>query len=1103
MICTAMGFATLGQYANLGSVTGKYDTLVVTDEDSSHYIGIARPSVIGDFVWNDSNNNSIQDTSEVGIQGVTVILHKVGNTPIDTTTTDSSGMYFFTNLAQDSYYVQFVLPAGFMFCLKDQGSNDSLDSDPDSTGMTDVFFLAAGQNDSTRDAGLCPLASVSDFVWNDVNQNGIQDSTETGIDSVLVKIFSDKDKDDKSEPGGDDGAPLDSTYTDSTGFYIFTNLIPAKYFLMFTLPPGYVFSPDNQGGDDSVDSDPDTTSGVTGVFILNPGQNDQTVDAGGFPTSSIGDFVWLDANVNGIQDGSENGINNIKVELYRQGELTPLRDTLTANHPVTTLPGYYMFPDLIPDNYVLKFYLPFAWEFGPQNVGGDDTIDSDASQSNGRTGVFALASGVVDTTWDAGMYRPGAIGDYVWNDVDGEGDQDAGESGIPNVIIKLWYQGGVIALDTTDANGNYLFTRLLPGNYIVDVDETTIPAGYVLTTANEPHPVSLSNAQFYTLADFGYRFLIPTPEPGRKYILARYQSWYGDTENDSTLRHWDFNNLGGQADTSLFEFYDSYDEKIWEYHILLAWACGIDGFVFDWLGKDAFENMGIKGLLNKADQLYQKYNQFGFNFEIAVSYNEMAKDSLDTNFEYIGDSLMTHPAYWGTRRFFRRPLFLFNHDEEDTLITAQEYRACGDTTLPADYFLLWNGTEEEVFDFVDVCYPWIQPLDGDWDPLGLKWGEFYLDSTYWRENFLPDPGDLLFALGGVWPGKDDRKYSKSQNHFMDRQDTLVYEATWEKVHNYNYALPMPWCLIETWNDFNQATEIEPSIEHHYKFNVLTRDNARIFKGTLPPDSVGVENMGLLVPQHIQQARIAAQLRPFDAAQINTLIQQALDSFFVRKHLDAISLADRAAGIEPKPFTIDVIGDTCISLSWGTAKYANNYNIYYSTDSNRFEPCSFKQPDMISVGNVTKYTFEGCEPSTRYYIAVTASDTTLGPYANDSWYANVLTGATIKSIKTTNQILNPKTSIEDELIPKEFSLSQNYPNPFNPFTTIKYALPVSQHVVLKVYDIQGREVITLINEQKKAGFHDIILQSINMPSGTYFYRLKTEKYLKIRKLMVIK
>jgi hypothetical protein len=88
-------------------------------------------------------------------------------------------------------------------------------------------------------------------------------------------------------------------------------------------------------------------------------------------------------------------------------------------------------------------------------------------------------------------------------------------------------------------------------------------------------------------------------------------------------------------------------------------------------------------------------------------------------------------------------------------------------------------------------------------------------------------------------------------------------------------------------------------------------------------------------------------------------------------------------------------------------------------------------------------------------------------------------------------------------PTTFSLSGNYPNPFNPTTHIKYALPEDAHVVLKVFDILGREVATIVNETKLAGWYDLEFNGENLPSSLYFYRLQAGKFVEVKKMILLK
>ncbi|MHB9041582.1 MAG: T9SS type A sorting domain-containing protein, partial [Melioribacteraceae bacterium] len=92
--------------------------------------------------------------------------------------------------------------------------------------------------------------------------------------------------------------------------------------------------------------------------------------------------------------------------------------------------------------------------------------------------------------------------------------------------------------------------------------------------------------------------------------------------------------------------------------------------------------------------------------------------------------------------------------------------------------------------------------------------------------------------------------------------------------------------------------------------------------------------------------------------------------------------------------------------------------------------------------------------------------------------------------------------EDE-IAYEFQLSQNYPNPFNPTTTISFLIPRTEFVSLKVYDLLGREVATLVNEEKLPGHYEVEFNGMNLPSGVYFYRLQAGNFSQTKKLLLLK
>jgi hypothetical protein len=95
------------------------------------------------------------------------------------------------------------------------------------------------------------------------------------------------------------------------------------------------------------------------------------------------------------------------------------------------------------------------------------------------------------------------------------------------------------------------------------------------------------------------------------------------------------------------------------------------------------------------------------------------------------------------------------------------------------------------------------------------------------------------------------------------------------------------------------------------------------------------------------------------------------------------------------------------------------------------------------------------------------------------------------------------SEDDILTPKEFSLSQNYPNPFNPNTLIKYQLPISSQVTLKVYDILGNEIETLVNAEKPVGFYEVEFNASKLSSGFYIYKITAGNFVSTKKMILIK
>ncbi|HCZ9764221.1 TPA: carboxypeptidase regulatory-like domain-containing protein, partial [Staphylococcus aureus] len=432
---------------------GLSSVITVNGKDNlSADLGIYKPKYnLGDYVWEDTNKNGIQDQDEKGISGVTVTLKDENGNVLKTVTTDADGKYKFTDLDNGNYKVEFTTPEGYTPTTVTSGS----DIEKDSNGLTTTGVINGADN-MTLDSGFykTPKYNLGNYVWEDTNKDGKQDSSEKGISGVTVTL--------KNE----NGEVLQTTKTDKDGKYQFTGLENGTYKVEFETPSGYTPTQVGSGTDEGIDSNGTSTTGV-----IKDKDND-TIDSGFYkPTYNLGDYVWEDTNKNGVQDKDEKGISGVTVTLKDENDKVLKTVTTDEN-------GKYQFTDLNNGTYKVEFETPSGYTPTSVTSGNDTEKDSNGLTT---TGIIKDADNM---TLDSGFYKTPkySLGDYVWYDSNKDGKQDSTEKGIKDVKVTLLNEKGeVIGTTKTDENGKYRFDNLDSGKYKVIFEK---PAGLTQTGTN-------------------------------------------------------------------------------------------------------------------------------------------------------------------------------------------------------------------------------------------------------------------------------------------------------------------------------------------------------------------------------------------------------------------------------------------------------------------------------------------------------------------------------------------------------------------------------------------------------------------------------------------
>jgi hypothetical protein len=196
-------------------------------------------------------------------------------------------------------------------------------------------------------------------------------------------------------------------------------------------------------------------------------------------------------------------------------------------------------------------------------------------------------------------------------------------------------------------------------------------------------------------------------------------------------------------------------------------------------------------------------------------------------------------------------------------------------------------------------------------------------------------------------------------------------------------------------------------------------------------------------------------------------------------------------VQLSSFTATVLNQRNVILQWTTLSEINNYGFYIQR-RRQSDSTWYELPNVFIPGHGTTN-----EPQHYSFI-----DSTL-PGPGIWWYRLKQVDLDGTAHFTEPISVNVVANVVERVLPTKFALAQNYPNPFNPSTTIEFALPKSVHATLKVFDLLGREVATLVDEQLPPGNYKREWHAQDMASGVYLYRLQAGEFVGTKKLLLLR